>query len=183
MGKKITIDSATLMNKALEIIEARWLFGLCPDRIQVLIHPQSVVHSLVEFVDGSVMAQLGVPDMRLPIQYALTYPERTPGPAGRLDLACVGALRFEEPSAQEYPALELGYRVLEVGGTSGAALNAANEVAVSAFLEDKMKLTDIVPCVRDVLDRHEVVSEPSLDNIMTADESAREEARKWLQRL
>lgn len=182
MGKKITIDSATLMNKALEIIEARWLFGLPPDKIKVLIHPQSVVHSLVEFVDGSVLAQLGAPDMRLPIQYALTFPERIPGPAGKLKLTDVAKLEFEEPDLTRFPALALGYRVAECGGTAGAALNAANEVAVGAFLDGRIRLTDIVRCVGAVLERHTVRQSPALEDILAADAWAREEAKKCLAR-
>ena len=134
MGPKITIDSATLMNKALEVIEARWLFGLAPERIEVLIHPESMIHSFVEFTDGSVLAQLSPPDMRLPIQYALTYPERVPGPARRLNWRELGAWHFEQPDFETFPALQLGYEVARRGGTCGAVLNAANEEAVSRFV-------------------------------------------------
>ena len=127
MGPRITIDSATLMNKALELIEARWLFGLEPDQIEVVLHPQSVIHSFVEFVDGSVLAQLSPPDMRLPIQYALTYPERVSGPTKRLNWRELGAWNFEQPDAETFPALQLGYEVAREGGTCGAVLNAAND--------------------------------------------------------
>src|SRR5204862_7952189 len=132
---KITIDSATLMNKALEIIEARWLFGLEPGQIEVVLHPESVIHSFVEFADGSVLAQLSPPDMRLPIQYALTYPERVPGPARRLSWRELGAWHFEQVDRDTFPALELGYEVARRGGTCGAVLNAANEAAVGRFLD------------------------------------------------
>src|SRR5204862_3715096 len=135
MGKKITIDSATLMNKALEVIEARWLFGLAPEQIDVIIHPESVVHSFVEFADGSVLAQLSPPDMRLPIQYALLYPERVSGPTRRLDWGALRSWHFEQPDHETFPSLELGYEVARRGGTCGAVLNAANEAAVERFLK------------------------------------------------
>ena len=178
MGRKITIDSATMMNKALEVIEARWLFDLAPEQIDVLIHPQSVVHSLVEFVDGSVVAQLGVPDMKLPIQFALTYPERVPCPVERLDLARVGTLELFEPDPDEFPALALAHEVLRAGGTSGAVLNAANEVAVGAFLDERIPFTRIVPLVADVLRRHEATGHPDVDELERADRWARQEAQR-----
>jgi 1-deoxy-D-xylulose-5-phosphate reductoisomerase len=134
MGQKITVDSATLMNKALEIIEARWLFGLPPERIEVVIHPESMIHSFVEFIDGSILAQLSPPDMRLPIQYALTYPERISGPARKLNWRELGCWHFEQPDHETFPAVQLGYEVARRGGTCGAVLNAANEAAVSRFL-------------------------------------------------
>lgn len=140
MGRKITIDSATMMNKAFEVIEARWLFGVAPEKIEVLVHPQSVVHSMVEFADGAVKAQLGTPDMRLPIQYALSYPSRLPFEGPRLTL---GELTFREPDPEKYPALKLAYAALAMGGNAGCALNAANEAAVEAFLAGKIKFTDI----------------------------------------
>ena len=140
MGPKITIDSATLMNKALEVIEARWLFELRPEQIEVVIHPESIVHSMVEFVDGSVIAQLSPPDMRLPIQYALTYPDRVPCPGPRFDLTGPSALRFEPPDRETFPCLDLGFEVMRRGGTAGAALNAANEAAVSRFLARRDRL-------------------------------------------
>ena len=183
MGKKITIDSATLMNKALEVIEARWLFELEPDRIDVLIHPQSIIHAMVEFLDGSVVAQLGVPDMKLPIQFALLYPERVEGPVRRLDLAQVGRLEMFEPDHDRFPALKLGYEVARRGGTSGAALNAANEVAVRSFLEGRIRFTDIVPLVRDVLEGHEFIGEPDVAQLVETDRRAREETLKCLRRL
>jgi len=178
MGRKITIDSATMMNKALEVIEARWLFDLAPDQIDVLIHPQSVIHSLVEFVDGSVMAQLGVPDMKLPIQFALTWPQRVACPVERLNLAEVATLELSEPDPEEFPALALADEVLRTGGTSGAVLNAANEVAVDAFLDERIRFTEIVPLVADVLHRHEVTVHPDVDELERADRWARQEAKK-----
>jgi len=177
MGPKITIDSATMMNKALEIIEARWLFGLEPDQIEILVHPQSIVHSLVEFRDGSVIAQLGMPDMRVPIQYALTWPERLEGNARRLNLAEVRSLGFEALDAARFPAVALGFRAAREGGTLGAVLNAANEIAVDAFLGRKIRFTRIASLVREVMDRHHLVASPTLDDIRTADAWARSESR------
>ena len=180
MGPKITVDSATLVNKALEVIEARWLFGLDPDRIEVWIHPQSVVHSMVEFVDGSIVAQLGATDMRLPIQYALTYPERRPGPLAGFRLEDMASLTFERPDTARFPGLELGFRAAREGGTAPAVLNAANEVAVGAFLSGGCRFTDIPRTIREVMDRRDVVGEPTLEDIWLADRQAREEARAAL---
>jgi len=180
MGKKITIDSATLLNKALEVIEAHHLFGLGADQIHILVHPQSTVHSMVEFVDGSVIAQLGPPDMRAPIQYALTYPERRPAPWPRLDLVRIGRLEFEEPDMGRFPALELGFEVVRRGGTLGAALIGADEVAVEAFLGGRLRFTDIVPLVERVLEAHNWRSEPTLDDILAAEAWAKEEATRCL---
>ncbi len=178
MGRKITIDSATLMNKALEIIEARWLFGLPADRVSVLVHPQSIIHGMVELVDGSMLAHMGLPDMRMPIQYALGYPERAGGRCERLDLAKVGRLEFAEPDMERFPALALGYRVAEQGGTSGAVLNAANETAVEKFLAGHIGFTQIADIVQRVLARHDVVAHPDYGQVMAADEWAREEAER-----
>jgi 1-deoxy-D-xylulose-5-phosphate reductoisomerase len=180
MGPKITIDSATLMNKSLEVIEAHHLFGLEADQIEVIIHPESTVHSLVEFVDGSVVAQLGPPDMRLPIQYALTYPERRPASWPRLDLEALGRLNFEPPDRRRFPALDLGFEVVRRGGSLGAALSGADEAAVGAFLDGRILFTDIVPLVRRVLDAHRWVERPTLDDLRAADAWAREEATKWI---
>ncbi len=180
MGPKITIDSATLMNKSLEVIEAHHLFALDADRIQIVIHRESTVHSLVEFVDGSVIAQLGVPDMRVPIQYALTYPERRPAPWPRLDLTLLGRLHFEVPDVKRFPALELGFEVIRRGGTWGAVLSGADEIAVEAFLNGRIRFTDIVPLVRRVLDNHRWAGSPTLEEIVDADTWAREEATKCL---
>ena len=183
MGRKITIDSATMMNKALEVIETHWLFDLPADRIDVLIHPQSIIHSMVEFVDGSVMAQMGAPDMRLPIQHALTWPERLECCADRVDLGKLGQLNLEDPGPEELPALELGYEVVRTGGTSGAVFNAANEVAVAAFLDEMIRFTEIVPLVRDVVEKHDVRQGPNVEQLEEADRWAREEARGCLDRF
>ncbi len=177
MGGKITVDSATMFNKALEIVEAKWLFGLEPSQIEVIIHPQSIVHSMVEFVDGSVIAQMGVPDMRTPIQYAFTYPRRAPGNVKPLDLAGAGTLAFEAPDLDKFPSLRLGYRAAEAGGTMGAVLNAANEVAVEFFMQGKIAFPRIFEIVRTVMDRHEAVPRPSLEDVLRTDAWARQEAR------
>ncbi|MFW6045047.1 MAG: 1-deoxy-D-xylulose-5-phosphate reductoisomerase [Planctomycetota bacterium] len=180
MGKKITIDSATMMNKALEVIETRWLFDVPVERIEVLIHPQSIIHSMVEFVDGSVMAQMGSPDMRLPIQYALTYPERVECCGDEIEFGRLCELELMTPDAEERAALELGYEVAREGGTSGAVFNAANEIAVDAFLDGELDFTDIVPLVRNVLSEHDIVKNPDVDELSTADQWARKEAQKCL---
>jgi len=180
MGKKVTIDSATLMNKALEIIEARWLFDLEPDQIDVVIHPQSIVHSLVEFIDGSILAQMSVPDMKLPIQYALTWPHRRSGVAERLDWSRAMHLDFDPPDFQRFAALGLGLEVARTGGTSGAVLNAANETAVAAFLAGDLGFREIVPLVKDVLENHNFDPNPTLDQLMAADRWARQEASRWV---
>ena len=173
MGPKVTIDSATLMNKGLEIIEARWLFGLPEERIEVVIHPQSVVHSLVEWVDGSVLAQLGVPDMRMPIQYAFTYPRRLQGNTARLDLPTLADLTFEPPDAARFPCLGYARTALRTGGTAPAALNAANEVSVRLFLDGRIRFSDIPRNVDRVLERHAAIPATSLDVILAADAEAR----------
>ncbi len=180
MGQKITIDSATMMNKALEMIEARWLFGLAPEQIDVVVHPQSVVHSLVEFIDGSVVAQLSPPDMRLPIQYALTWPERRLSPARKLDLTQTLRLDFEPPDEDRFPALTLGREVAAAGGTAGAVLNAANEVAVERFLAGEIPFTEIVPACRSVLESHSFSAEPTFDELLKLDAWARQELERWI---
>jgi 1-deoxy-D-xylulose-5-phosphate reductoisomerase len=180
MGQKITIDSATLMNKALEIIEAKWLFNLDSTQIDVIIHPESIVHSLVEFCDGSVIAQMGLPDMKVPIQYALTYPYRENGNVESLDLAKLGSLNFRKPDMDKFPALRLGYEVIEKGGTMGATLNAANEIAVQAFLDRKIKFTDITKTVEHVMKKHNYIKDPDFEDIMHADEYARKETKKCI---
>jgi 1-deoxy-D-xylulose-5-phosphate reductoisomerase len=181
MGPKITIDSATLMNKALEIIEARHLFGLSVDQIEVLIHPQSIVHSMVEFVDGSVMAQLSLPDMRIPIQYALTFPDRAPNENIRwLDLAKLGSLTFEAPDPDRFPALRFGRQVAEEGGTSGACLNAADEVAIDEFLAGRIRFPRILGAIEHVLSSHRRIERPSLDQIFETDRWARVEVHRFL---
>ncbi len=180
MGKKITVDSATMMNKALEIIEARWLFQLRKDQIDVVIHPQSVVHSMVEYVDGSVIAQLSPPDMRLPIQYALSYPERWEGPADTIDWTQSHQLTFEPPDEDRFPALALGLEVAQAGGTTGAVLNAANEAAVAHFLDGRLAFTNIVPACRAVLQHHNFETHPSLERLIALDTWARQEIAKWV---
>ena len=179
MGPKISVDSATLMNKALEVIEARWLFDLEPDQIEVVVHPESVVHSMVEFVDGSVLAQLSPPDMRLPIQYALTFPDRVEGPCPKLETTRPWALTFEPPDRDTFPCLELGFEVMRRGGTSGAALNAANEVAVSRFLEGSIGFLDIAGACRAALDHHPFDPRPGLDDLWKVDAWARQEVGRW----
>ena len=180
MGKKITVDSATLMNKALEVIEARWLFGLPPERIEVIIHPESVIHSFVEFTDGSILAQLSPPDMRLPIQYALTFPERVSGPAKRLCWRELGAWHFEQPDHETFPAIQLGYEVARGGGTCGAVLNAANEAAVSRFLAGELRFLDIPRACRDVLAHHAYSARPGLAELAKLDRWARQEVARWI---
>lgn len=178
MGEKVTVDSATLMNKGLEVIEAHQLFGIEPDKIEVLIHPQSVVHSLVEFRDSSLIAQLAPPDMKLPIQYALTYPERCESLVGPLDLAEVGALEFSEPDLEKFPCLKLAYFAVQGGGTYPAVLSAADEVAVRGFLDEKISFTDIARVVEATLEAHQVVSHPSIEETLEADRWARDFTRK-----
>lgn len=173
MGKKITVDSASMINKALEVIEAHWLFGLPPERIDVLVHPQSVVHSMVEFEDGALLAQMGTPDMRLPILYAMSYPERLPTDAPRLDLAGVQSLSFEPPSRERFPGLYLAYDALRAGGSAPAVLNAANECAVGAFLSGAIPFGRIPEIVRDTLERLPAAPIPTLSRVLEADRAAR----------
>jgi 1-deoxy-D-xylulose-5-phosphate reductoisomerase len=180
MGPKITVDSATMMNKALEIIEARWLFDLDPGQISVVIHAQSIVHSMVEFKDGSVVAQLSPPDMKLPIQYALSYPARWEGVADRLDWSRAMELTFEPPDPERFPALGLGQEVARAGGTAGAVLNGANEAAVAAFLAGKLRFSQIVPACRQVLANHNFDPHPSLDQLLKLDGWARQEVLRWI---
>jgi 1-deoxy-D-xylulose-5-phosphate reductoisomerase len=179
MGPKITVDSATLMNKALEVIEARWLFGLDPNQIEVIIHPESIIHSFVEFTDGSVLAQLSPPDMRLPIQYALTYPERVAGPARRLSWRDLTAWHFEQPDRETFPALQLGYEVARRGGTCGAVLNAANEAAVGRFLAGELPFLAIARVCADVLAHHHYSPRPTLAELHAIDRWARQEVLRW----
>ena len=173
MGAKISVDSATMMNKGLELIEARYLFGLPSERIDILIHPQSVVHSLVEFVDGSVLAQLGSPDMRIPIAYALAWPERMGTPAQRLDLAMIARLDFEAPDLTRFPALRLAREALEAGGAAPIVLNAANEVAVAAFLAGRLRFTDIARCVGDALEEGALPAPSSIADVLETDRETR----------
>lgn len=179
MGPKITIDSATLMNKALEVIEAKWLFGLDVEQIDVVVHPQSLIHSFVEFVDGSVIAQLSPPDMKLPIQYALTYPRRTDGPCPRIDWRDTMQMDFSPPDLDAFPALKLGFEVAARGGSCGAVLNAANEAAVSRFLQGDLRFRDIPHACRAVLESHSFNSKPTLAELHQFDGWAREEIQRW----
>jgi len=174
MGKKVTIDSATLMNKGLEIIEARWLFGIDPDRIDVVIHPQSIIHSMVEFIDGSIKAQMGLPDMRVPISYALTYPERWKADTPKMDFSEKTELTFLPPDDDRFTALQLAYEALSMGGTAPAVLNAADEVAVEFFLNGKIKFMEISQIIQDTLQNHEVILRPGIDDILLADRWARD---------
>jgi 1-deoxy-D-xylulose-5-phosphate reductoisomerase len=183
MGPKITIDSATLMNKALEVIEAHWLFDLPPEKIDIVIHPESVIHSFVEFTDGAVLAQLSPPDMRLPIQYALTYPQRVPGPARRLNWRELGAWHFEQADQATFPAVQLGYEVARRGGTCGAVLNAANEAAVSRFLAGEIPFLDIPQVCQEVLANHHYSARPTLGELIAIDRWARQEVRRWITRM
>ena len=176
MGRKITIDSATLMNKGLEVIEAHWLFGVDADRIDVLIHPQSIVHSMVELTDGSVIAQLGVTDMRLPIQYACSYPDRWETQLPTLDLARAGRLEFHEPAHDRFPCLALAYRALRAGGTVPVVLNAANEVAVEAFLDGKLGFTAIPRVIQKTMDVHQIEPVSTIETVRRVDSWAREQA-------
>lgn len=176
MGTKITIDSATMMNKALEIVEARWLFGIDASQIEVVIHPESIVHSLVMFCDGSTIAQMGYPDMSIPVRFALSYPERDDAVTKELDLPELGNLTFYKPDFKRFPALRLGYKAADAGGTMGAVMNGANEVAVQAFLEGKIGFLDIAEVVEHVMNTHKVVEDPDIKEIMNADSWARKEA-------
>jgi 1-deoxy-D-xylulose-5-phosphate reductoisomerase len=180
MGPKITVDSATMMNKALEIIEARWLFDIDVDRIDVVVHPQSIVHSFVEYIDGSVLAQLSPPDMKLPIQYALTYPARSTGIAARMNWSDCLRLEFEPPDLERFPALELGREAARAGGTTGAVLNAANEVAVEGFLRGELPFVEIVPACRSILEHHDFDPSPTLDDLIQVDGWARKEMARWV---
>ena len=173
MGRKISVDSATMMNKALELIEARHLFGLRPDQLDAVIHPQSVVHALVEYEDGGVVAQLGAADMRGPIQAALTWPDRPAGCGDRLDLTRLGGLEFRPADPERFPALGLARRVMDAGGTAGATLNAANEAAVAAFLERRIPFGRIVGLAAEALERHPAAAADSLEEVLAADAAAR----------
>ncbi len=177
MGSKITIDSATLMNKGLEIIEACWLFGFTPDRLKIVVHPQSIIHSMVEYVDGSVIAQLGSPDMRIPIQLALTWPNRTTNGFSKLDLLKCGDLTFEEPDIETFTCLSLAFEALKAGGTMPAVLNGANEAAVALFLEEKIGFCEISRLIEKTMQAHHVNTMPGLDDIIEVDRWARERVR------
>ncbi len=181
MGPKITIDSATLMNKGLEIVEARWLFDITADKIRVVVHPQSILHSAVEFVDGSIVGQMGLPDMRLPIHFALFHPERVYSErVPRLDLTKLNQLSFEEPDTERFPCLAIARKVATEDNTSACVMNAANEVVVAAFLNDRIAFRDIARLIEQVLEKHKPISKPSLDDILEADRWARQEADNLL---
>jgi len=181
MGAKISVDSATMMNKGLELIEAHHLFGLPSARIDILVHPQSVIHSMVEYVDGSTIAQLGSPDMRIPIAHALAFPERMPTPAARLDLAQIGKLEFEQPDAERFPALRLARAALEAGGGEAIVLNAANEIAVAAFLAGRIKFLDIVTFVEQAIERTAAPAPRSIAEVLDIDRAARESVSLMIQ--
>jgi 1-deoxy-D-xylulose-5-phosphate reductoisomerase len=183
MGRKITIDSATLMNKGLEVIEARWLFGIPPERIKVLVHPQSIIHSMVEYIDGAVVAQLGMPDMKGPIAYALSYPERLPDVSPRLDLASVGTLTFEEPDLERFPCLGYAFEALKSGGSMPAVVSAANEVAVKHFLNERIGFGDIALVIRQAMDAHRVAPLETVEDALKADLWARQEAEKIITKM
>lgn len=173
MGKKVTIDSATMMNKGLEVIEARWLFDMSPDNIDVCIHPESIIHSMVEFVDGAILAQMGIPDMRIPIKYSLTYPERTVTKDKRLDFSMLKSISFEEPDISRFPCLGLAYDALRDGDSSCIVLNGANEVAVKLFLEEKIAFTDIYNIVANTLEKHVKTNINDLEDVFNVDEWSR----------
>jgi 1-deoxy-D-xylulose-5-phosphate reductoisomerase len=183
MGAKISIDSATMMNKGLEVIEAHFLFNLPPEQIDVLIHRQSIVHSMVEFIDGSVIAQMGIPDMRIPLSYALNYPERLSLDLPALDLTKVGLLSFEEPDLERFPCLGFAYQALKVGETMPAVLNAANEESVTAYLKEQIGFTDIAKVIRKTMEAHQISTTPTLDDILSADRWAREHAVQQVRAL
>jgi 1-deoxy-D-xylulose-5-phosphate reductoisomerase len=174
MGRKISIDSATLINKGLEVIEARWLFDIEPDRIDVVIHPQSIIHSAVEFVDGAVIAQLGLPDMKLPIQYALTYPERLPMRGEKLSLTSIGNLTFYKPDTSKFKCLGLAFRALSMGDSACVVLNGANEGAVRLFLDGKISFLDIGNLIERTLDKHKVIKNITIDDVIALDQWSRE---------
>lgn len=182
MGKKITIDSASLMNKGLEVIEARWLFDISADKIDVHIHPQSIIHSMVEYIDGSVIAQMGIPDMRIPIAYALSYPERLPVSLPSLNLLEIEKLTFMKPDHERFPCLTLAYGALKAGGTMTAVLNAANEIAVDAFLNGRIIFTDISGLIEDVISSHSNGPASHVDEILRADLWARSKTKKLIER-
>lgn len=174
MGKKITIDSATLMNKGLEVIEAKWLFDVDIDKVEVVVHPQSIIHSMVEYIDGSVISHMGIPDMRIPIQYALTYPRRVDNNLKKLDLISIKKLTFESPNIKDFPCLEFAYNAIKTGGTMPSVLNAANEVAVEMFLHNEIRFLEIPEIIEKVMGKHISIKHPTIDNILDSDRWARQ---------
>ena len=179
MGRKITIDSSTLVNKGLEVIEAKWLFDVDPSQIQVLVHPQSIIHSMVEYEDGGIIAQLGVPDMRLPIQYALYYPERRPMPGEKLDFYSLGQITFEKPDMETFPALRLAYEAIGKGGNIPTAFNAADEYAVQQFLEEKISFPEIFEMLRHSMENCRFIEDPTLDEIFDTEQEVRDLLSRW----
>ncbi|MFA5523354.1 MAG: 1-deoxy-D-xylulose-5-phosphate reductoisomerase [Tissierellales bacterium] len=173
MGKKITVDSATLMNKGLEVIEAKWLFNVDIEKIEVIVHPQSIIHSMVEYIDGSVIAQMGIPDMRIPIQYALTHPKRIGNQLDRLDFVAVKDLTFEKPNTEVFPCLQIAYEAIKSGGTMPAVLNASNEVAVEMFLNNKINFLEIPEIISEVMAHHTIIKNPTLEDVLESDKWAR----------
>lgn len=174
MGRKITIDSATLVNKGLEVIEAKWLFGVEPENIQVVVHPQSIIHSMVEYVDGAVIAQLGLPDMKLPIQYALTYPDRMPMEGKKLDFYELATMTFEKPDTDTFKGLSMAYEAIGIGGSMPTVYNAANEKAVALFLDKKIKFLEIYDLIQGAMEHHKVITNPSVDEILASEQEAYE---------
>lgn len=183
MGAKITIDSATMMNKGLEVIEAKWLFNVPPEKIDVVVHKESIVHSMVTFHDGSVIAQLGLPDMKVPISFAMNYPDRLPMNKERLDIAEAGSLTFEKPDYQKFPALQLAFDALQTGLCAPAVLNGANEVAVAAFLKEKIKFHQITEIVAETLAKSDIVKPENLDHLITIDALTRKKAESVCRKL
>ena len=169
MGRKITVDSSTLVNKGLEVIEAKWLFGVEPENIQVVVHPQSIIHSMVEYVDGGIMAQLGTPDMKLPIQYALFYPDRRPMEGKRVDFYKLGSITFEEPDTETFRGLPMAYEAIREGGSMPTVFNAANEKAVSLFLDKKIRFLEIYDLIQGAMENHQVIQNPSVEQILEAE--------------
>lgn len=182
MGRKITVDSATLVNKGLEVIEAKWLFGVEPEKIQVIVHPQSIIHSMVEFADGGIMAQLGEPDMKLPIQYALFYPDRRPMKGRRVDFYELGSITFEKPDAETFKGLKMAYDAIGQGGSMPTVFNAANEKAVSLFLDRKIRFLEIYDLIQGAMEHHKNIQNPSVDEILMAEAESYEyiDARRRL---
>ncbi|MCF0173112.1 MAG: 1-deoxy-D-xylulose-5-phosphate reductoisomerase [Bacteroidales bacterium] len=183
MGAKITIDSATLMNKGFEVIEAKWLFGVAPDRIEVVIHPESIIHSMVQFSDGAVIAQLGSPDMRVPIQYALTYPSRIALDTPRLDFGKIASLTFDKPDTDRFPCLKLAFNAMEAGGNIPCAMNAANEVAVAAFLAGRLRFGTISAVISHTMEKCQFVGHPTLEDIFETNDAARRQAAAYIESL
>jgi 1-deoxy-D-xylulose-5-phosphate reductoisomerase len=180
MGAKITIDSASMMNKGFEVMEAKWLFGVGAQDIEVVVHPQSVIHSMVQFEDGAIKAQLGTPDMRLPIMYALTYPSRLPSSFGRLDWSNIKEFTFEKPNLEVFPNLRLAYEALAKGGNIPCVVNAANEVCVAAFLNDRIKFTDMPRLIERAMDEAAYILKPTLDDYLETDKEIRRQVEEWI---